>query len=324
MEIEIMKYYGLTKELGKAEYYESDNYQNLLASMKLAIKNGGLIAVTGIVGSGKTTTLRRIQQELRQENKVLVVKALATDKRCVNINTLYTALFVDLATKKDEKIQLQAEKRERKLQSLIKERNKPVALFIDEAHDLHPRTLISLKHLVETVEDANGTLAIIAVGHPKLANDLRNPSLEEVGARAKLFELGSLGASSPKFIEWLINSCRAEKTKIEEILSKETIELLAERLVTPLQIIYYLTRVLEKGCQIGEKPISLETAMSVISPNIDSLEPNLARHGYNLSVLCDCLNLKRHEVKSYLRGQLSHSRFEEINKEIHKLGVLIG
>ena len=53
-------------------------------------------------------------------------------------------------------------------------------MFIDEAHDLHSRTLVSLKHLVETVEGVNGTLAVIAVGHPKLANDLRNPALGSV------------------------------------------------------------------------------------------------------------------------------------------------
>lgn len=323
MDTESMKYYGLTKEFNKADYFEAENYQNMLTNIKMAIKSGGLIAITGIVGIGKTTTLRRLQQDLRNENKIIVSKSLATDKRSVSINTLYTALFADLANKKDDKQPMQAEKRERKLQSLIKERNKPIALFIDEAHDLHGRTLISLKHLIETVEDVNGTLAVIAVGHPKLANDLRNPALEEIGARAKLFELGSLGANSPKFIEWLINSCRNEKAKAEPILTKEAIELLAERLVTPLQIIYYLTRLVEKGCQIGEKQISAETVKTVLSPDLDSLEPSLARHGYSLPVLCDYLNASRHEVKSYLRGQLVSGRLEEFNREIHKLGIVL-
>lgn len=322
MDIESMKYYGLTKEFSKAEYFETENYQNMFTNIKIAIKSGGLIAITGIVGIGKTTTLRRLQKDLREENKILVSKSLATDKR--GVNTLYTALFTDLATKKDDKLPTQPEKRERKLQSVIKERNKPIALFIDEAHDLHPRTLISLKHLVETIEDVNGTLTIIAVGHPKLANDLRNPALEEIGARAKIFELGALGVNSPKFIAWLIiNNCMTEKTKPETILTQEAIELFAERLATPLQIAYYLTRVLEKGCLIGEKPISLETAKSVLSPDLDSLEPNLARRGYNTSVLCDYLNVRRYEVKAYLRGQLAPSRFEKINKEMHRLGILI-
>ena len=153
----------------------------MLADIKLAIRSGGIVALTGIVGIGKTVTLRRIQQTVREENKILVSKSLATDKRRVNINTLYTALFADLATKKDGKLPTQPEKRERKLQLIIKEINKPIALFIDEAHDLHPRTLVGLKHLIEVVQDVQGILAIVVVGHPKLANDLRNPTLEEMG-----------------------------------------------------------------------------------------------------------------------------------------------
>lgn len=322
MDIESMRYYDLTKKFDKADYFETEHYQSMLSNIKLAVKSGGLIALTGIVGIGKTTTLRRIQQALREENKVLVSKSLATDKRHVNINTLYTALFADLANKKDGKMPTQAEKRERKLQSLIKDINKPIALFIDEAHDLHPRTLISLKHLIETVEDVNGTLAVIAVGHPKLANDLHNPALEEIGARAKLFELGTLGVNNSKFIEWLINSCSGGKTKVEDVITEEAIELFTERLITPLQITYYLTRALEKGYQIGEKPVSLDTAQSILSPDLDSLEPTLARYGYNLPVLCDQLNARRQEVKAYFRGQLPASRREELSKEIHKLGVL--
>jgi len=60
-----------------------------------------------------------------------------------------------------------------------------------------------------------------------------------------------------------------------------------------------------------------------LSPDLNLLEPNLARHGYSFGVLCDKLNIKRQEIKAYLRGQLNPNRLEEINKEIHKLGVLL-
>jgi hypothetical protein len=70
-------------------------------------------------------------------------------------------------------------------------------------------------------------------------------------------ELGSFGINSPKFIEWLINDCREDKDNREDILTKEAIEFFAERLTTLSQIAYYLTRALEKGNQIGEKPVSI-------------------------------------------------------------------
>jgi type II secretory pathway predicted ATPase ExeA len=50
---------------------------------------------------------------------------------------------------------------------------KPVALFVDEAHDLHPKTLRGLKRLSELVKDAGARLAIVLIGHPKRRLDDR-------------------------------------------------------------------------------------------------------------------------------------------------------
>ncbi len=66
-------------------------------------------------------------------------------------------------TEKDFKIPTQPEKRERALQALIKKQEKPIALFVDEAHDLHRKTLINLKRLIEVVQDGEGVLSIIPV-----------------------------------------------------------------------------------------------------------------------------------------------------------------
>ena len=78
MDIESIRYYGLTKEFSKADYFETENYQTLLSNIKFAIKSGGLIAITGVVGIGKTQTLRRLQQDLRDENKILVSKSIVS------------------------------------------------------------------------------------------------------------------------------------------------------------------------------------------------------------------------------------------------------
>ena len=56
-------------------------------------------------------------------------------------------LSYHLATELDFKIPTQPERRELALRDLIKKRQKPIALFIDDAHDLHSKTLIGLKRL---------------------------------------------------------------------------------------------------------------------------------------------------------------------------------
>ena len=108
-----------------------------------------------------------------------------------------------------------------------------------------------------------------------------------------------------------------------DILTEEAINLLTERLITPLQMTYYITRILEKGYQMGEKPVSIEMARSVLSVNLNDLEPNLARQGYDFSVLCNRLSAGRKEIRLYLNGKLTQSRSEEISKDIYKLGIVI-
>ena len=46
--------------------------KELIKDIRSAINEGKLIAVCGLVGSGKTVTLRRLQQILEEEKKVTV------------------------------------------------------------------------------------------------------------------------------------------------------------------------------------------------------------------------------------------------------------
>jgi type II secretory pathway predicted ATPase ExeA len=41
-------------------------------------------------------------------------------------------------------------------------------------------------------------LSMVLAGHPKLKNDLRRSSMEEIGSRATIFELESLGSEKRK------------------------------------------------------------------------------------------------------------------------------
>jgi hypothetical protein len=113
---------------------------------------------------------------------------LSLEKSQISLATLIMALFYDLATEKDFKIPTQPERRERALRDLIKKRQKPIALFIDDAHDLHSKTLIGLKRLIEVIRDSGGMLSVVLAGHSKLKNDLRRSSMEEIGSRATIFE----------------------------------------------------------------------------------------------------------------------------------------
>ena len=93
-------------------------------------------------------------------------------------------------------------------------------------------------------------------------------------------------------------------------------------LVTPLQINHYLARALEQAYLSGTKPITTEIIESILVPDLDGIDAKLARNGYNLQALCEILNARPSEVKSYLLGQLNTSKLVAFNKEINKLGVI--
>jgi type II secretory pathway predicted ATPase ExeA len=280
-----------------------------------------LVALSGIIGSGKSTMLRRTQEALAQDKEVLVSKSLSVEKGQISLATLIMALFYDLAIEKDFKIPTQPERRERALRDLIRKRQRPIALFIDDAHDLQSKTLTGLKRLIEVVRDSGGTLSVVLAGHPKLKNDLRRPSMEEIGSRATIFELEGLGTEKRKYIKWLLMQSVAPKTKIESIITEEALASLSEKLSTPLQFEFYLTRALEEAHKVGQKPVGADMIDSVLAKDIDGLEPRLTREGYNTKVLAELLNAKPREIKAFLRGQLAPGRTQELQTELLAVGI---
>lgn len=323
MNNEIMQFFELNKSFYNVLFLETEGIKKHIANIKYASQIGGIIALTGMVGTGKTTLLWQIQQQLRDEKEVIVCRSLSTDKKRVNISTLYTALFFDLVKDKNFKIPNQAEQRERKLLELVKKQDKPIVLFIDEAHDLSSQTLISLKRLIELVYSSGSVLTVILAGHPKLSNDLRRPTMEEIGARTQLFQINHWGENKEHYGAWLFKQCCKKDVKLTDVIDLDALNLLVNSLVTPLQINHYLTMALEQAYLSGVKPITIEIIETILVPDLDGIEAKLARNGYNLQALCALFNSRPSEVKSYLLGQLNNSnKLAEFNKEICKLGII--
>ena len=319
MRSDIMKHYGLNRELARCGYFQTDQLREVFNDVKAAIHGGKLLALVGLIGCGKTTTLHRLVETLRDEEEILVSQSLAVDKHRVNLGTLMTALFYDLVTEKDFRIPTQPERRERKLVEIISKRCKSVALFCDEAHDLHHDTLVGLKRLVELVQNCGGTLSVVLVGHPKLRNDLRRSALEEIGARTALFWLEGIKGQERTYIEWLLAQC----TELDrgEVLTDDAIDRLAARLSTPLQIEQYLTMAFEAAYRVGQKPVTAEVIDSVLATDLDALEAILTRHGYNPNALAELLNVRPAEIRAFLHGQLPPGRSQDLHGQLLAAGL---
>jgi type II secretory pathway predicted ATPase ExeA len=328
---DVRSYYGFARDFAQAGYFETAHSQQIVRELSYEIRAGKLVTLSGIVGCGKTTTLRRIQEALAQDKEILVSKSLSVEKSQLSLAVLINALFYDLAIEKDFKIPTQPEKRERVLRDLIRKRQKPIALFVDDAHDLQAKTLVGLKRLIEVVRDGNGTLSVVLAGHPKLKNDLRRPTMEEIGSRATIFDLEGFGGEKLPYLRWLLIQCLNTKGKadvtpeerLEAVITDEAMVFLSGKLSTPLQFETYLTRSFEEGYKVAQKPITVDVITSILAKNIDDLEPQLTRHGYNAKVLSEVLNAKPREIRALLRGQLPPGRAQELQHEMLAVGIPI-
>ncbi len=284
---EIMVRYRLIKDWRAAGFYETENHRQITHTVRTGIGTGRLIAVTGPVGIGKTVFLHRLQDEIAREKKVTVAESLSVDKARTTVPTLISALFYDLSREKEPKIPTQGEKRERELQKLVARFGKPMALFVDEAHDLYGKTLIGLKRLMEVIARGGGNLSVILVGHPKLRNDLRRPTMEEIEHRTDILPFEGLGEESRTYLDWLLDQCTEDDAPLDEIIEPAALALLAERLTTPLQFAECLNRALKAGFRTGQKPITPDIVPATLAPDFDDLEPRLTRRGYSVKVLAD-------------------------------------
>ena len=105
----------------------------------------------------------------------------------------------------------------------------------DEAHDLHSRTLNGLKRLMEVIARGGGSLSVVLIGHPKLRNDLRRPTMEEIGHRTDILSFEGLGEDARSYLAWLLAECTEADTGIDALIEPAALDLMALRLTTPLQ-----------------------------------------------------------------------------------------
>jgi len=320
---EIMERYELARDWRSAGFYETENHAQITHAVRSGLASGRLIAITGPVGVGKTAYLHRMQDAIAKEKKVIVAESLSVDKARSTVPTLIAALFYDLSREKELKIPTQGEKRERELQKLVARGGKPVALFVDEAHDLHGKTLNGLKRLMEVIERGGGILSVVMVGHPKLRNDLRRPTMEEIGHRTDVLTFDGLGEETRPYLDWLLKSCVNDDVSIDRLIDPEALDVLAERLSTPLQFAEHLNRAFEEGFRLGAKPVTSEIIETTFAPDFNALEPRLTRQGYSTKVLADQFDARPAEIRRFLSGQLESGRTRELADRMRAAGLAL-
>ena len=318
---QIMRNFRIVRDWVDAGYFETDSLRQLRDDVVAAIRAGRLVAICGPVGSGKTMMMNRLQHDIAADKDIIVARSLSVDKPRVALPNLIMALFLDISGDPTLKAPTQPERRERLLQEMVRKARKPVVLFIDEAHDIHGHTLNGLKRLMEIITAGGGKLSVVLVGHPRLQNDLRRATMEEIGNRTSKFDFVALGDQRRGFLQWLLETCLEDGVEPDSIIAPDAQDFLVGRLSTPLQFAEHLNRAFTDAFHLGAEKVTREIVENTLSAGFDHLDAKLARIGYTPKALAERFDAQPAEIRRFLSGRLDSDRTAELGAALRNAGI---
>lgn len=199
-----------------------------------AIDECQIAALVGDVGSGKTTIMAKVLDQMESNRQYRIVRIYAINRKKLTPSQLCDAFIEDLTGRTcfnslEMKVRLISEA----LGDAQKSGHK-VALIIDDAHELPTQTLKDLKKLHEIRGKFKAVLSILLIGQLQLLRRLqREVTLKEMLERVEVIEAkgfkdpktGSMDESQ-KYISWKLQ--RAGGRKVEDLFTKDGLEMLLD------------------------------------------------------------------------------------------------
>ena len=225
------KQFGIARDPFTADLNETgDVYLNpdiryVRESLWQTVKHGGLLAVVGESGAGKTTLKRELIERISREHKPFIViepYVLAMEDSDTKGKTLKSAGIAEAIVRTIaplERIKRSADARFAQMHRLLKDSyqsgNKHV-LLIEEAHCLPTATLKHLKRFYELQIGFSQLLAIVLIGQPELRLKLseKNAEVREVVQRCEVVELPPLDAYLADYLKFKFKRVGADAHKL--------------------------------------------------------------------------------------------------------------
>ena len=163
-------------------FYTNPIYQEAYAILRYGIEaKKGFIVITGEVGTGKTTLLRKLMRNL--EDTVHSVFIFNTDLSFPELLQL-TLHDLGLAPKEASKVTMLQQLNDYLIKQL--KQGHTVAMLIDEAQNLSDDALENLRLLSNLETDQEKLLQIVLMGQPELEAKLDQPKLRQLKQRVAL------------------------------------------------------------------------------------------------------------------------------------------
>ncbi len=220
------KFYGLSEKPfnivpNPAYLYRSEKHQDALTYLEYGLMEGtGFILLTGEIGTGKTTLIRYMLNNLEADMDVAVI--FNTNITSDQLITLVLDNF-EIPPKQDKTANIDL-LYQFLIQKFSDERR--VLLIIDEAQNLSPDVLEEVRMLSNLQSDEQILLQIMLVGQPELKTKLQAPELAQLAQRITVnYHLSRLtGEETKEYIAYRLEKAGGSS----DIFMPEAVDLIFE------------------------------------------------------------------------------------------------
>jgi general secretion pathway protein A len=202
--------------------YLSPNHSHALQYLEYGIeRNIGIILLTGEVGSGKTTLIQYLRQQLGRDLEVAVIS-----NTNLSASELVNYILIELNIQPDASSKaLNINIFKAYLKSLNAE-GRRIVLIIDEAQNLPRDALEEIRMLSNFQADDGMPLQIFLIGQPELRTILKSPGMHQLRQRIAVnYHLDALDREdTQKYIEYRLQKAGG----VENLFSAKAVELIFE------------------------------------------------------------------------------------------------
>lgn len=253
------------------DVYTSPDIRYIREAMFSTAKHGGLLAVVGESGGGKSVLRRDLIERInRDKEQIVIIFPRVIDKTRLNAGSICEAIIKDLQpeSKLPQSLESKARVVEKVLKASAEAGNKHV-IVIEEAHDITIQCMKYLKRFWELEDGFKKLLSIVLIGQPELMHKLNegsNPEAREFIRRCEVAQLVPLDRNLEDYLTFKFDRVG---TTTEKLFETDAFEAIRKRLtkqengrvishLNPLMVNNLVTKALNLCAEIGEEKVNAE------------------------------------------------------------------